>query len=63
MMSCAFRLTEALLTTWTSKSIQLSGHCAYIPNQHEVTFQVQATSKPEEVWITENFLPSSKAAK
>jgi hypothetical protein len=33
------------------------------PNQHEVAFQVQATPKPEKVWITENFLPRAKAAK
>jgi dipeptidyl aminopeptidase/acylaminoacyl peptidase len=28
-------------------------------NQREVAFQVRATPKPEEVWITENFLPAS----
>lgn len=33
------------------------------PNQRQVAFQVQAPPKPEEVWITENFLPAPAAAK
>jgi Tol biopolymer transport system component len=33
------------------------------PDQRQVAFQVQETPKPEEVWITENFLPVSKPGK
>jgi len=33
------------------------------PDGRHVAFQVQAPSKPEEVGITENFLPASKPGK
>lgn len=39
------------------------GHLRVNPDQRKVAFQVQPPPKPEEVWVTENFLPTTKLGK